>query len=195
MRWYADRILSDKRGRSVRGPFAWVALTAFMASSTPCIGQDSTEVRLPDNRIQARLTTGTILELQYTRMFSGILSADALFQTTSMGPSIGITLYPLDWLFGQARIGLPIFQESSAPDGPPPFDPDYMVGLRAGVIVRLPESRLFMEFAIGRVLVIQQKYCSTCGGFFPDGSTMPARVIRMRQESLDLLSLGLGLNF
>jgi hypothetical protein len=181
--------------RSSRHRWQGVLFIIGLFTSAPVLGQDTTEGYVAANRVEGRISGGTGVEVQYSRFVATYVSLDALFQTGEAGPSIALTVFPFNWLFGQARIGVPLFKGTTAPDGPPPFDPDYMVGLTAGVLFHVPRSRVYTELAAGRLLVIQENYCPTCGGFLPAGASRPEQALVRRQEALDLISLGVGLDF
>ncbi len=125
--------------------------------------QDVAERWSPANRVSVRISSATVAEFQYSRLLFPFLSGDVVFQTSTVGPSVGFTVLPVDFLFAQARVGLPLFEESAAPDGPMPFKPDYMVMLRGGFLWRIKDSPIVLEFAAGKVLLVQRRY-STAGG-------------------------------
>ncbi len=181
----------------MRRPFIlWVAgAVSLVMFGVPAESQDSTGEMIPRSRLAVRLSSGTVGELQYSRFFVPFVSGDFAFQLSSKGPSLGLSVLPFDFLFGQARIGIPLFEGTTNPDGPPPFKPDYMVVIRGGFVFHVRNSRVFLELAAGRLLVIQKRYCETCGGFLPVGVVRSPEVYVTRQESLDLLSLGVGIGF
>ena len=179
------------------GPARWIAVLAVACAGAVSLAsaQESEGEEESANRIIARLSSGTLAELQYSRFIVPPVSGDLDFQVLSTGPSVGLSVFPLAFLFGQARIGIPLFQEAASPDGPPPFDPDYMVVLRGGFLWHIRDSRVDIELAAGKVLVIQRDYCPTCGGFLPAGTPPPAHISETRQETIDLLSIGVVLGF
>ncbi len=162
---------------------------------TPCSPQETDDEEQPANRITARVSSGTVAEVQYSRFVFPSVSGDVDFQMKVAGPSAGVSVYPLTFLFAQARIGIPLYSDAAAPDGPAPFDPDYMVIIRGGILIHIRISPVFLEFAAGRILAIQKDYCPTCGGLLSQGSPTPAQVFVTRQESTDVLSFGVVVGF
>lgn len=172
-----------------------MCVVALLVVWTPGSSQETDDEEGAANRIGVRVSSGTVAEVQYSRFVVPSVSGDVDFQMEVTGPSAGISVYPLTFLFAQARIGIPLYSDAAAPDGPPPFDPDYMVIIRGGILIHIRNSPVLLEIAAGRVLAIQKDYCPTCGGFRTQGSQIPAQVFLTRQESIDVLSFGVVLGF
>ena len=183
------------RARAVPGHRFTMCVVVLLVLCTPGSSQETDDEKEPANRIAVRVSSGTIAEVQYSRFLFPFVSGDVDFQMEVTGPSAGLSVYPFTFLFAQARIGIPLYSDAAAPDGPPPFDPDYMIILRGGILIHIRNSPVFLELAAGRILAIQKDYCPTCGGFITQGVQPRAQVSVTRQESTDVLSFGAVLGF
>lgn len=161
-----------------------------------CLGfsfAQTTEATIQEklNAFEARLSSPSILELQYSRRWFSIASTDAAVQLGKTTFSLGVTLHPLQFLFVQGRIGLPAFRGEQALDGPLAYSPDVAYALRAGVMIRFRSSPLFVTLSGGTFWAVERNYCYTCGGF-PPSSVMVVPKYRDETERHEIIALGFG---
>ena len=155
------------------------------------LAQDSTGVVDPKNALEFRLSSGTAFEIQYSRKWWPFLSTDVMLQTTNLGPSVGLTFYPVSFFFVQGRVGYPMFEDHV--EDAAPWDPDLMYAYRVGFGIPSMDERFYVQVSYGQLWVANWDYCYTCGFIPPDVTFTPQ--YRDEIEMHHLISIGVGSNF
>jgi hypothetical protein len=167
------------------------SLIGFIYAQVP----ESTKTIHLDNVLEVRYGLEAI-DVEYRYAWFPFLSTDITLRALrGEGVSVGFSLYPLPFFSMQTCIGLPMY-ESIAVDGPA-FKPDYLYGLRIGVLVPVgPRNSPFMiSISSGKLLVVDRDFCYNCGGFPPAGEQIPEPRYRNEIERIDLFALGLAIRF
>jgi len=118
-------------------------------------------------------TLGAGVEYRY-RLVT-FFTVDVVFAAGPPGIGVGVSFVPLTYVFAQGVYGTSSYQEVAVIDGPVEFRPDFAYGWRAGAHVPLNPQRssFFLVLSGGDVWLVQNEYCSNCGGFLTGAPPAP----------------------
>ncbi|MBI4428596.1 MAG: hypothetical protein HY562_05715 [Ignavibacteriales bacterium] len=157
-------------------------------SALTAVGEEETTKK---HSIEFGLNTlGAGVEYRYEVI--PFVSTDVVFAAGPPGIGVGLSLVPLTYVFAQGVYGASSYQEVATVDGPAEFRPDFAYAWRAGVHVPLNPKRgsFFLVLSGGDVWLVQNEYCSNCGGFL---TGPPPAAPEYRKETKHFQVYGFGL--
>jgi hypothetical protein len=168
----------------------------YLLSGQPQLSNDSvgTGARVNVHRLQFGLNAlGAGIEYRY-QVFQ-FVSADAVLSALRPGAAIGVTVWPVSFVFVQGVFGTGNWEEMPAPDGPAPFKPDYIYGWKAGLQIPIAprKSTFFVQFGAGQLKYVQRHYLYNSAGLILEPP--PARLYRRETRITEVFALSLGFCF
>jgi hypothetical protein len=174
-----------------------ILLASVIGASAFPRQQDSVRVESSSSRHALEVGINQLgVGIDYRYHWFSWVSTDAVLSASEPGIAVGLTVLPIPFFFVQGVLGVGAYSgESIATDGPPAFKPDYLVGWKAGIHVPLApkKSRMYLTFAGGRSMSVQNKYQYNGGGFLM--GPPPAPLYRAETRFAEVFSISLGFPF